>query len=280
MMSRWLVFLLLLISLAGAAQEIPLEGCRQLPIVKAKVGKRQFQFLLDTGAAATLLNDKSFSSLESTEIMMDSWNGQTAARAREVVLQDFSIGDQSLSNLKLLAVDLTPLERSCQRRIDGVLGADLIVKFGLTIDLKNRVATLDANSRTTEARLDQLNQHQKACEDAFNRSDEKTFEQCLDPDIVLLTSKGDFHGRKAVMKHFRESYFGKNPPVLISITPRGRHVMGTVIWIEYDMSVTVGPQVMQAHGTALYQKAGQRWVMSNMSYAPKESVPLVGTDRR
>ena len=87
---------------------------------------------------------------------------------------------------------------------------------------------------------------------------------------MLLTSKGDYHGRKAVMKHFRESYFGQNPPVQVSIVPRGRHLIGTVIWIEYDMSVTVGQQVMKAHGTALYQKTGERWLMSNMNYSVGE----------
>lgn len=269
-MTRLFAFLLVMISVAAWAQEVPLDSCRQLPIVKARVGKRHFQFLLDTGAAATLLNQKSFSSPESTEIMMESWNGPAGASAREVMLPDFTIGERSLINLKLLAVDLTPLERSCQKRVDGVLGADLIAKLGLTIDLKNHVATLEANAKSPEARFSQLEQHQAACVQAFNRSDEKTFEQCLDPDIVLLTSKGDYHGRQAVMKHFKEDYFGQDPPVLVSLTPRGHHAIGPVIWIEYDMSVTVGAQVMKARGTALYQKSGERWLMSNMNYSVAE----------
>lgn len=270
-MVRLSAFLLLLISLASQAQEVPLDNCRQLPIVKVNVDKHQFQFLLDTGAAATLLNQKSFSSSESTEIMMESWNGPAAASAREVVLHDFTIGEHSLINLKLLAVDLTPLERSCQRRVDGVLGADLIAKLGLTIDLKNHVATLDASTGTPQARFSQFERHRASCVEAFNRSDDKAFEQCLDPDMVLLTSKGDYHGRKAVMKHFKEDYFGQNPPVLVSFTPRSHHAIGPVIWIEYDMAVTVGAQVMKARGTALYQKSGDRWLMSNMNYSIADS---------
>jgi hypothetical protein len=262
-----ILFFALMLSLAAQAQEVPLGNCQKLPTVKVTVAGRQFQFLLDTGAAATMLNEKSFSSLDSKEIVMDSWNGRSATQARQVVLPDVTIGEHSAANVKLLAVDLTPLERSCQRRVDGVLGVDLIASLGLTIDLKNRVVTLDANARTPEARLDQLNEQQAACEAAFNRSDEKTFEECLDPEIVLLTSKGDFHGRKAVMKHFHESYFGQDPPVLVSMTPRGHRVIGTVIWIEYDMSVTHGQQIMKAHGTALYQKTGDRWLMSNMNYS-------------
>lgn len=270
-MFRWLgPLVVLFVSLAVTAQDVPLESCKLLPMVKVKVGKRQFQFLLDTGAAATLLNQKSFSSTQATEIMMESWNGTAAASAREVVLPTFTIGEQSLLNLKLLAVDLTPLERSCERRVDGVLGADLIARLGLTIDLKNHVATLDPNAKPAEARFSQFDQHQATCVEAFNHSDEKTFEQCLDPDIVLLTTKGDYYGRKAVMKHFKDDYFGQNPPVLVSLTPRGHHALGPVIWIEYDMSVNAGGGVMKMRGTAVYQKSGERWLMSNMNYSAAE----------
>lgn len=264
-MSRLVLFLVILVSAAGWAQEVRLDNCRELPIVKATVGKRQFQFLLDTGASLTLLNKKSFSSLETTEIRMESWTGSAGAPAGVVILSDFSIGDHSLFNLKLLAVDLTTVERSCQKRVDGVLGADLITRLGLTIDLKNHVASLDPGA-SPEQRFSQLDRHVADCEGAFNRSDEKAFEQCLDPDVVLLTSQGDYHGRHEVMKHFK-TYFGQDPPVLVTLVPRGRHAIGSVIWIEYDMLVTVGDQVMKHRCTALYQKAGERWLMSNMNYS-------------
>ncbi len=269
-MLRLFSLVLVIASVAVKAQEVPLDSCRQLPIVKAKVGKGQFQFLLDTGAAATLLNQKSFSSPEATEITMESWNGPTGTSAREVVLPNFTIGEHSLINLKLPAVDLTPLERSCQMRVDGVVGADLIARLGLTIDLKNHVAVFDATAKTPEARFSQLQRHQAACVAAFNRSDAKTFEQCLDPDMVLLTPEGDCRGRKAVMKHLKEAYFGQDPPVLVSLTPRQHHVIGPVIWTEYDMLVTVGAQVMRGRGTALYQKSGDRWLLSNMNYSLAE----------
>jgi ketosteroid isomerase-like protein len=260
----------LLFVLAGNSvhpQEIPLDSCRQLPIVKATVDKRQAQFLVDTGAAATLLNLKSFWSPDSTEITMESWNGASAANGRKIVLRDFSIGEHQLANLTLLAVDLTPLERSCQKRLDGVLGADLIARLGLTIDLKNRIGILDGEARSAEARFHELQQQQTSCEQAFNRSDEKAFADCLAPDVVVLTSKGDYHGRNSVMKHFKESYFGQDPPVVISMAPRSQHAIGNVIWTEYEMSVNFRGQVIKHRGTAIYQKTGQKWVMSNMNYA-------------
>jgi hypothetical protein len=272
MIRLFAIFLMVAFSIGVRAQNVPLENCRQLPIVKVTVMKREFQFLLDTGAAATMLNWKSFSSADATEITMESWTGSSSTPGRQVTLRDLTIGDQTLANLKLLAIDLTPLERSCQKRVDGVLGADLIEKFGLTIDLKNHVVTLRGNQKATESDLHQLQQHLALCEEAFNRSDEKTFEQCLDPDILFLTSHGDFRGRKAVMKHLKETYFGQNPPVSISITPLAHQAIGSVIWIEYDMSINFRGQLMRSKGTALYQKSGEKWLMSNMNNSVPEQL--------
>jgi hypothetical protein len=239
-------------------------------MVKVGVGKRQLQFLLDTGATTTLLNRTRFSSPEWTEIMVDGWNGATAVGAQQVLVHNLTIGEHSLANLKLLALDLTSLELSCQKRVDGVLGVDLIAKLGLIIDLKNQVAVLKAGAKSPEAQFSQFDRLQAACAQAFNRSDEKTVEQCLDPDMLLLTSEGDYRGRKAVMKHFKESYFAQDPPALISLTPRARHAIDTVIWIEYEMSLTVRGQAWKARGTALYRKSGERWLMSILDYAIPE----------
>lgn len=274
-MTRLSAFLFIVtVALRVQAQDVRLESCRQLPIVKVTVAKKQFQFLLDTGAAATILNRTSFSSADATEVTMESWAGSSSAAGRQVVLPDLTIGDQSLINLKLLAIDLTSLERSCQRRIDGVLGADLIEKFGLTIDLKNHIVTLHGNSKLPEARFHQLHEQQSRCEEAFNRSDEKEFEQCLDPEVVMLTSHGDFRGRKAVMKHLKEMFFGQDPPVSISITPLAHQAIGSVIWVEYDMSIKMRGQLTHTKGTALYQKAGEKWLMSNMNNSMPMPEPL------
>lgn len=122
-------------------------------------------------------------------------------------------------------------------------------------------------ARSAEARLNELQKSEATCEQAFNHSDEKAFAECLDPDIVLLTPEGDYHGRKAVMKYFKENYFGQDPPVLVLLTPRTRHMNGKVIWVECEISVTAHGQLMKLRGTALYQKTGERWLMSHMNYS-------------
>ncbi len=253
------------------AEEVPLNNCKQLPMVQAMVGKRQFHFLLDTGATSTLLNRNSFSSADSSEITMSSWNGAFATKAHEVQLSDFRIGEHQLMNVKLLAVDLTPLETSCGKRVDGVLGVDLISQLGLTIDLKNCVATVAGGTRTEEAQFAELHRQQTACEKAFNQSDEKTFGNCLDPEVVFLAFGGDFHGRDSVVKYLKGKYFGRTPTVVLSLRPKKSHAIGDVIWEEYELQITLPDKIIRARGIALYHKIGERWLILNMNHSTSES---------
>jgi hypothetical protein len=254
------------------AEEVPLKNCKQLPIVQVTAGKQQFQFLLDTGASITLLNRNSFSSANSTEITMNSWNGTFSASGREILMSDFSVGEHHLINLRLLAVDLTSLERSCGKRVDGVLGVDLIAQLGLTIDLKNHVATLAGSAKTEETQFAELHRQQVVCEQAFNRSDDKVFGECLDPQVVFLAFGGDYHGRNSVMKYLKEKYFGQAPAAVLSLRPRTSHAIGDVIWEEYELRITLPNQIIKARGTALYHKIGERWLILNMNHSMRETV--------
>jgi hypothetical protein len=252
------------------AEEVPLKSCQQLPIVQVTVSNRQFQFLLDTGATITLLNRNSFSSPNSTELTMNSWNGTHSTSGRQVLMSDFRVGEHHLINLRLLAVDLSPLERSCGKRVDGVLGVDLITQLGLTIDVKNHVATLAGSTRTEETQFAELHQQQMACEQAFNRADDKTFGECLDPEVVFLAFGKDYHGRNSVVKYLKEKYFGKAQTATLALKPRTSHAVGDVIWEEYELRITLPQQIIKARGTALYRKVGEKWLILNMNHSIRE----------
>ena len=119
--------------------EIPIERCDRLPVVKVKVAGQNRRFLLDT-AATTILNLKSFTSGESKQIHIYSWSGNAATGAREVLLPQVELGTHQLHDLKLPAIDLSPIGKACGGQIDGILGVDLLDQMGMTIDLKRRVA--------------------------------------------------------------------------------------------------------------------------------------------
>jgi hypothetical protein len=119
--------------------EIPIERCDRLPVVTMKVAGEKRRFLLDT-AATTILNLKSFASGESQQIHIYSWSGGAATSAREIFLPQVELGTHKLRDLKLSAIDLSPIGKACGGQIDGILGVDLLDQMGMTIDLKRRVA--------------------------------------------------------------------------------------------------------------------------------------------
>src|SRR5262249_45494922 len=123
-----------------SSAEIPIERCDVLPVVKVRIDGTDMRFLLDT-AATTVLNLKSFSSGRSKEIRVSSWSGTAATSAREVAVPEFAFGEHHLRDLKLPAIDLSPIANACGGKIDGILGVDLLDKMGVTIDLKRRVAS-------------------------------------------------------------------------------------------------------------------------------------------
>lgn len=85
--------------------------------------------------------------------------------------------------------------------------------------------------RTEETQFAEL-QQQAACEQAFNRGDDKAFGECLDPEVVFLAFGGDYHGRNSVMKYLKylkEKYFEKIQAVVLSLKPRTSHAIGDVI---------------------------------------------------
>ena len=235
------------------AEEIPLESCDRLPAVYASVSGMKFLLLVDTGATS-MLNLKSFPHGDARTLSVTSWNGTEQARAQEVSVGDLVIGEHHFKNLRLPAIDLSALGRACGRQIDGILGIDLLSKIGATLDWNEKNGRLLLESQTAKARVAELERQLVACEQAFNRADETTFADCLDPKIVLFTMGGDFYGRDAAMQYYRQRYFHQNPPAQLVITPRAHHPLGEAIWVEYDLQVTVAHEVILARGTALCEK--------------------------
>src|SRR5713226_2793114 len=126
---------------AAAPNEVPIERCDRLPVVKVRIGSTDMRFLVDT-AATTMLNLKSFTGGRVKDIQVTSWSGTAATSAREVSIPELSLGSRRLHGLKLPAIDLSPIGNACGGPIDGILGVDLLDKMGVTIDLKRQVASL------------------------------------------------------------------------------------------------------------------------------------------
>ncbi|HZS28299.1 MAG TPA: nuclear transport factor 2 family protein [Candidatus Angelobacter sp.] len=271
--------LFLFLSLAAArfavAEEVHLDSCDGLPVVEVTVAgaKAKMRFLVDT-AATSMLNSKSFTHGDPSKVSVTSWSGTVETKSREVILTDLVIGEHRLTDLHLPAVDLSPIGHACGKKIDGILGVDLLSRLGVTLDLKNHTAELVADSKTAEATLAELHQQLVGCEEAFNRADESAFAECLDPQIVTFTFGGDFYGRDAVMAYYHKKYFQVQPHAFLTMVPRAHHLIGDAVWVEYDLKIVLSQQIITARGTALCRKSAGRWRIVHMNHSNPPSDAL------
>jgi ketosteroid isomerase-like protein len=268
--------LLLLVFLASyspvRSEEILLETCDQLPVVEVRVSGMKFIFLVDTAALSTL-NVKSFAHGDPITANISSWSGTVEAKGQDVIVGDLAIGRHHFKALHLLAVDLSAIGRACGRRIDGILGIDLLARLGATVDLKSHPGRLLVDSDASQ-RIAELHAQLVECEQAFNRADEKVLAECFDPDVVVFAVGGDFHGRDAAMEYYRTNYFQRRPRAQLTMMPRAHHPIGDAIWVEYDLRIALGERTIQARGTALCTKTDGRWriVHFNHSSPPPEAL--------
>ena len=248
---------------ASVAEEIPLERCDRLPVVKVAVGKAELRFLVDTGAT-TMLNLKSFAKGRVKEIEVTSWSGTTATSAREVSVPDMAIGKHRLRDLKLPAIDLSPIGNACGGPIDGILGVDLLDRMGVTIDLKRQVASLAGDPPDAKAVYDEMENSMGGCTAAFEQGQAQEFENCLDPEIVMYTPHGEFRGRKQVIDYLQEHYFKFAPKLTYTMSMHEVQMFGNALWYSYDYSIDTPQQHKTGHGMSMCRKTDGRWRILNL----------------
>jgi hypothetical protein len=269
-----LVVLLLVGAGRARGQEIALEKCDALPVTSVSVAGSAKTFLVDT-AATSMLNLKSFADGKARDIRVTSWRGTLATSAKEVTVGEFVVGNTKLIGLVLPAIDLSAIGEACGRRIDGVLGVDLIAKLGITIDLKKQslhVRTVD-EERGAELVLEmQRGMHE--CLEAFNASDERAFGECFDPKIVLFTLNNELYGREQVVRYFRDKYFHQTPAAKIEMRESAFHPVGEAVWYEYEFTIESARGTLRGRGMAMCKMSDGRWRTASMHHAVELLEPV------
>ena len=250
-------------AVAPSTEEIPLEKCDVLPVVVVRIGGSDVRLLLDTGATS-ILNLKSFDSGSSTQVTISSWSGTAATSAREVLVPELSLGNHHLRNLKLPAIDLSPIGKACGGRIDGILGVDLLDKLGMKIDLKRKVAVFDVSADEARAVYAEMESAMHPCQEAFNSGNAEVLEPCFDPDIILYTPWGEFRGRKPVIEYLRKRFLKFAPDLRFEIKPHDIRMLGDALWYSYEYAVRLPSQTISGRGMAICRKTGGRWHILNM----------------
>ena len=259
---------------SSSSNEIPIERCDVLPVVRVKVAGQDMRFLLDTGAT-TILNLKAFSAGTSKKIRVDSWRGAAATSAREVSLPDFKLGGHTLHELKLPAIDLSPIGKACGGEIDGILGVDLLDRLGVTIDLQRKVASMKLAPSDSQGMFAEMEEAMHHCNVAFNEARARDLEACFDPEIVLYTPDGEYRGRKQVMEYMNNKYFKFAPGLRFEMTPHDIRSFGDALWYSYDYSIDKASEHRAGHGVAMCHRVDGTWRILNMHNALLEPATQV-----
>ena len=252
------------------AQELPLERCDVLPMIEVQVAGLQKWFLVDT-AATSILNLRSFAAGQARDIHVTSWSGTLATSAKEVTLPELMVGRTKLLEVKLPAIDLSAIGKACGRKIDGILGVDLLGELGASINLKAQTIHVATADEVHGAQMVTAMQHEMhRCVDAFNESDEEKFGDCLDPKIVLFSNDTELYGREQVVSYFRKRYFHQEPAAKLEIRESAFHPIGEAVWYEYEFTIDSAWGRLHGRGMAMCKKSEGHWRMASMHHSIAE----------
>jgi predicted aspartyl protease len=128
--------------------EVPIEYSLKMLFVKVAVGDAAtpFSFILDTGAGMTCLSKDLADELgvESTGDMNAAGAGG-ALDAHTARLDRLAIGALEVSDLDVMVLDIAPISNMMGRRIDGILGYNVLNRYTTTIDISGETLTFESS---------------------------------------------------------------------------------------------------------------------------------------
>lgn len=115
---------------------VPFELWRNHIYVKVTIdGKGPFDFIFDTGAGGVGINRRLLQQLSLKLLGATEARGIGGTDASEAYrIDSLRVGEILLSDLSAYAVDFSPIESTGWRKIDGVVGYDLLSRFVVTVD--------------------------------------------------------------------------------------------------------------------------------------------------
>jgi hypothetical protein len=169
-----------------------------------------------------------------------------------------------LKELRLPAIDLSPIGKACGAKIDGILGADLLDRMGMTIDLKRRVAAFETDAGDAKMRYMQMESGMHQCSDAFETGNVAVLEQCFDPEIVMYSPDGEYRGRKQVMEYLQSRWMKNAPNLVYKMQVKDMKSFGDALWYSYDYTIDTPKEHIAGHGMSMCRRVNGKWNILNL----------------
>jgi hypothetical protein len=129
---------------AGAHLAFELAGSRPIPVVQAKInGKGPFSFILDTGAAGTVLDEdfaKTLGIALGAEQPIGDPSGAPGIVAHEVEIESIEVGDAKFRGISGVAMDRKRFDPG--QELKGIIGLPVFAENLLTLDYPKKEIVL------------------------------------------------------------------------------------------------------------------------------------------
>lgn len=118
--------------------DVKFELAEHLIMVKVRIGesKKTYDFMLDTGTATNVISETLAEKIHAKKIGERMGNDSTGKEQKIsfYALDSITLGSCRLENGITAAIDLQTLEKLVGRNIDGIIGANFLSMFRVTID--------------------------------------------------------------------------------------------------------------------------------------------------
>ena len=120
---------------------------KPLIIVPVKVNEQgPFDFVLDTGASATIVSTKLAKDLKlSEELIGEGMSAGGRISESMTRLESFAIGTATIKDLIAGITDLDELSQVLELKLDGIIGYNFLYCFRVTIDYLNSFLRLESS---------------------------------------------------------------------------------------------------------------------------------------
>jgi predicted aspartyl protease len=123
---------------------IPLQIRNERPYFNVKLGNKNFNFCLDTGAETNILNHEVHTQLN-TKLQMEigqtkliSFNSASSLDLKKYLLKEVGLGNVQLNNSVFSIMDLTEINNNSHKRIDGIVGLLFFQSSKIILDYPNK----------------------------------------------------------------------------------------------------------------------------------------------
>ena len=117
----------------------------------------------------------------------------------------------------------------------------------------------------------QMESSMHQCAEAFEKGNAKVLEECFDPEIVLYTPDGEYHGRKQAVAYLQGRYMKYAPNLRYKMKLQDVKSFGDALWYSYEYEIEAPQEHVVGHGMSMCRREHGQWYVLNLHNSLREA---------